>query len=217
MTARAGLGDCRRREKGQSIHEDRSIGPFVSPWIADPRQRLAEWAGLLLGLRSLVQCPLCQHEDSKVVDSRSAESGSVIRRRRECLSCQKRFTTYERLEELDKLVVVKRDQRREPFNREKLLRGIQSAFGKRPISEATKVKIVSELEEGLYRDFEREVVSSEIGSRVCEKLRQVDQVAYIRFASEYHRFADVAEIQRELEGLLGRVKDVKDQGELFST
>ena len=162
-----------------------------------------------------VHCPFCQHADSKVIDSRSAEGGAVIRRRRECLACAKRFTTYERLEETARLTVQKQDQRREPFDREKLLRGIQSAFGKRPVSEETKRQIVTEIEESLYRDFDKEVPSSVIGQRVCDKLRAVDEVAYIRFASVYHQFRDVTELAAELQRLLARSKDVKDQGRLF--
>jgi transcriptional repressor NrdR len=162
-----------------------------------------------------VHCPYCQHVDSKVIDSRSAEAGSVIRRRRECLACEKRFTTYERVEETARLTVVKRDERREAFDRDKLLRGIQSAFGKRPISEETKQRIVTEIEESLYRDFDKEVPASTIGQRVCDKLRAVDEVAYIRFASVYHQFRDVTELAAELQSLLGRSKDVKDQGKLF--
>lgn len=150
-----------------------------------------------------------------MIDSRSAEAGAVIRRRRECLACAKRFTTYERLEETARLTVEKQDQRREPFDREKLLRGIQSAFGKRPVSEETKRQIVTEIEESLYRDFDKEVPSSVIGQRVCDKLRAVDEVAYIRFASVYHQFRDVTELAAELQRLLARSKDVKDQGKLF--
>lgn len=162
-----------------------------------------------------MQCPFCQHADSKVIDSRSAEGGGVIRRRRECLACAKRFTTYERVEETARLTVVKRDLRREAFDREKMMRGIDAAFRKRPVSESTKRKLAQEVEESLYRDFDKEVPSMEIGQRVCDRLRAVDEVAYIRFASVYHQFRDVGELASELQSLLGRTKDVKDQGNLF--
>lgn len=160
-------------------------------------------------------CPFCQVDDDKVIDSRSTDGGVVIRRRRECNGCRKRFTTYERVEELARLTVVKRDERREPFDREKLSRGIQAAFGKRPVSETTKQRVLADIEESLYRDFEREVPAREIGQRVCDRLKLVDEVAYIRFASVYHQFRDVNELASELATLLNRTKDVKDQGKLF--
>jgi transcriptional repressor NrdR len=164
-----------------------------------------------------VICPFCKANDDKVIDSRSTESGAVIRRRRECLACAKRFTTYEHAEDLARITVVKKDLRREPFDREKLMRGIRSAFGKRPVSEETKARLVTEIEESLFRDFDREVESVEIGKRVCEKLKVVDEVAYIRFASVYHQFRDVTELANELASLLNRPKDVKDQGKLFGS
>lgn len=160
-------------------------------------------------------CPFCQHNDDKVIDSRPTDGAAAIRRRRECLKCGKRFTTFERVEEAAKIMVVKRDGTHVPFNRDSILRGVQSACGKRPISEESKQKLVSLVEESVYHDFEREVPSSEIGKRVCERLRVLDEVAYIRFASEYHRFKDVSELAAELQSMANRVKDVKDQAKLF--
>jgi len=160
-------------------------------------------------------CPFCQHNDDKVIDSRPTDAGVAIRRRRECLKCGKRFTTFERVEEAAKIMVVKRDGTHVPFNRDSILKGVQAACGKRPISEEAKQRVVTGVEESVYHDFEREVPSAEIGKRVCEKLRVLDEVAYIRFASEYHRFKDVSELAAELQSMANRVKDVKDQQKLF--
>lgn len=160
-------------------------------------------------------CPFCGKADDKVIDSRASEGGRVIRRRRECLGCERRFTTYERVEELSRLTVVKRDGTRVPFNRENVLRGISAACGKRPISDETKRKLLDEIEESLHREFEREVPSAAIGAAVCSRLRDVDEVAYIRFASEYHRFKDLGEMEQELADMKQRVKDAKNQQRLF--
>ncbi len=160
-------------------------------------------------------CPFCSANDDKVIDSRASDGGAVIRRRRQCNKCERRFTTYERVEELARLTVVKRDGTRVAFSRENVLRGIHSACGKRPISEAVRQGIVDEVEEQLYREFEKEVPSRAIGELVCAKLKDIDQIAYIRFASEYHRFQDLGEIAQEISELNSRVKDVKDQQRLF--
>ncbi|MBY0307895.1 MAG: transcriptional regulator NrdR [Phycisphaerales bacterium] len=160
-------------------------------------------------------CPFCQHNDDKVIDSRPTDAGAAIRRRRECIKCGKRFTTFERVEEADRLFVIKRDGTHVPFSRDSILRGVQAACGKRPISEESKQRLVTLVEESIYKDFEREVPSAEVGKRVCERLRALDEVAYIRFASEYHRFKDVGELAAELQSLANRVKDVKDQQKLF--
>lgn len=162
-----------------------------------------------------VICPYCSHNDDKVIDSRASDGGKVIRRRRQCLKCKKRFTTYERVEETARILVVKRDGTRVPFNRENILRGVQHACGKRPIPEEAKGRVVDEVEEAVYRDFEREVPSRAIGELVCMRLRDLDEVAYIRFASEYHRFKDLGEMEQEMAELKGRVKDVKEQAKLF--
>ena len=162
-----------------------------------------------------MHCPYCQVDNDKVIDSRSSDAGKVIRRRRECLACSKRFTTYERVEELSKLFVIKRDGARVPFNRDNIVRGIQAACGKRPISELVRLSIVDQIEEHLHRTFDREVPSKVIGELVCTKLRDVDEVAFIRFASEYHQFKDVGELVASVRELTNLVKDVKGQDKLF--
>lgn len=162
-----------------------------------------------------VICPYCTRDNDKVIDSRASEAGRVIRRRRECLECHKRYTTYERVEQTARLVVVKRDGARSPFFTENILRSIQAACGKRPISEEAKRRLAEEVEEEVHREFEREVQSRAIGERVMAKLRELDEVAYIRYASEYHRFASVEELRQELDELSSRVKDVKEQTRLF--
>ncbi len=160
-------------------------------------------------------CPYCGHNDDKVIDSRASDAGKVIRRRRECLKCEKRYTTYERVEQSSKLMVVKRDGRRVPFNRDNVLRGIQAAFGKRKTPEAVKERIADEVEEEVNREHDREVESRAIGRLVLRKLRDVDEVAYIRFASEYLQLKNSRDLMRELEELQNRPKDVKEQTRLF--
>lgn len=160
-------------------------------------------------------CPYCNANDDKVIDSRSSEGGRVIRRRRQCLKCKKRFTTYERVEQTARLMVVKRDGTHVPFNRENILRGVQVACGKRKITEEIKERIVDEVEEELHREFDREVESRVIGERVMHKLRHVDEVAYIRFASEYLKLGSAGELMAELHELHSRPRDVKDQRSLF--
>ena len=160
-------------------------------------------------------CPYCNANDDKVIDSRASDAGKIIRRRRECLGCSRRFTTYERVEPTARLTVVKRDGSRAPFSRDNIMRGIQAACGKRAISEELKERLVSDLDEELHRDFDREVESRVVGERVMAKLRDVDEVAYIRFASEYYKFKSVDELKQQLELLDGRIRDAKDQGQLF--
>ncbi|MEX2218207.1 MAG: transcriptional regulator NrdR [Phycisphaerales bacterium] len=160
-------------------------------------------------------CPYCGHHDSKVIDSRSSESGRVIRRRRQCLKCDKRFTTYERVEQSARLMVIKRDGSRVPFNRENILRGIQAACGKRNIAEDVKERLADTVEEELHRDFDREVESVAIGARVMAKLRDLDEVAYIRFASEYLKLGNAGELEAELASLRSRPRNVKQQQSLF--
>jgi transcriptional repressor NrdR len=162
-----------------------------------------------------VICPYCSTNDDKVIDSRSSEGGRVIRRRRQCIKCKKRFTTYERVEQTARLMVIKRDGTHVPFSRESILRGIQVACGKRNIPEEVKEKIVDEVEEELHREFEREVPSQVIGARVMLRLRHVDEVAYIRFASEYLKLNSAGELMAELDELSRRPRDVKDQQALF--
>ncbi len=160
-------------------------------------------------------CPYCGADNDRVIDSRSSDGGKVIRRRRECLGCVKRFTTYERVEQTHRLMVVKRDGTHQPFSRENILRGVQAACGKRPITEERKVALVDEVEEEVHKEFDREVPSSEIGERVMAKLRDVDEVAWVRFASEYYQFKSVRELKEQLNLLDAMVRDVKDQQRLF--
>jgi transcriptional repressor NrdR len=162
-----------------------------------------------------VICPFCEHNDDKVIDSRASDAGRVIRRRRECLKCKRRFTTYERVEETSKLVVVKRDGKHEPFEREKVLRGVQAACGKRPIPEEAKGALVDEVEEELHREFDREVSSKAVGQKVMEKLLRLDKVAYVRFASEHYQFENVGQFVAELRTVDERGPEVKDQARLF--
>jgi len=148
-----------------------------------------------------MKCPLCGSTDSKVIDTRSAEGG--IRRRRECLECDRRFTTYERVAPL-RLIVIKRDARREPFERDKIAKGIEIACAKRPISTDAIEELVSGIESELYHRGSREVTSREIGEMVMQNLRRLDEVAYIRFATIYRRFADVEDLADEIQDILER-------------
>ncbi|MDP2909411.1 MAG: transcriptional regulator NrdR [Nanoarchaeota archaeon] len=145
-------------------------------------------------------CPYCRSPDTKVVDKRETPDRKATRRRRECLKCKKRFTTYERLEQAD-LFVIKKDKRREPFNREKLKNGIIKACQKRPISHETIEKILNEIESELRKKNRTEVTSQEIGEIVMKKLKKLDQVAYIRFASVYREFKDISSFEKELRSL----------------
>lgn len=143
-----------------------------------------------------MRCPFCGFAESKVIDSRTVSDG--VRRRRECLECASRFTTYERVQAVS-LLVVKKDGRREEFNRDKLSSGIRKACAKRPVSNETIEQMVDEIEMGLHRLGQAEVPSTAIGDMVMGRLRQLDGVAYIRFASVYRAFADVEEVKRELD------------------
>jgi len=162
-----------------------------------------------------VICPYCGDNDDRVIDSRSSEGGSSIRRRRQCNACGKRFTTYERIEETNRLIVIKRDGTRVPFSRENIRRGLLSACGKRPIPEPEKERVVEEVEDELHREFDREVESAEIGQRLATKLRDLDEIAYIRFASEHEQFKSVSDILETVNQLNQRVRDAKNQGRLF--
>lgn len=162
-------------------------------------------------------CPFCGKDDDKVIDSRSSEGGRVIRRRRQCLGCEKRFTTYERVEETARLTVIKKDGSRVAFNRDNILRGVQAACGKRPIPEETKVALVEAVEDAIHRTHDREVESRVIGEMVADRLKDLDEIAYVRFASEYYQFRNVGDIMRQLEELNERVRDVKDQQRLFES
>ena len=148
-----------------------------------------------------MKCPYCSNLESKVVDSRPSDEGSSIRRRRECLECHKRFTTYETVESLP-LVVIKRDGSRQTFDKSKLLNGMIRACEKRPVSFDTLNDIASEIEQSLQNEMEREVPSSVIGEMVMKKLKAVDEVAYVRFASVYRQFKDISTFMTELNKLL---------------
>ncbi|MBN1149899.1 transcriptional repressor NrdR [candidate division WOR-3 bacterium] len=145
-----------------------------------------------------MRCPFCGSEDNKVVDSRPSKEGHSVRRRRECLNCSKRFTTYEYVEKVP-LMVVKKDDRREPFSREKLLEGIELACKKRPISRDQIEKIVDDIEADVYTLSKVEVPSEEIGEKVMKALKDIDEVSYVRFASVYRQFKDKEEFLKELE------------------
>jgi len=147
-----------------------------------------------------MKCPFCAHNDSRVLDSRMSEEGSVVRRRRECPSCGRRFTTYERRGEMP-LFVIKKDGRREPFDREKVVVGITKACYKRPISREWIEQTVDEIERQLRDELAEEVPSSEIGNLVMERLRQADDVAYVRFASVYKEFRDTDSFLQEIRSL----------------
>lgn len=160
-------------------------------------------------------CPFCSENDDRVIDSRSSEGGRVIRRRRQCNTCEKRFTTYERVEETARLSVIKKDGSRVPYTRDSVLRGVQIACGKRPVAEDKKIALVDEIEDELHRTYDREVESRVIGEMVADRLRDLDEIAYVRFASEYYQFRSVGDILAELETISQRVKDVKQQQRLF--
>jgi len=150
-----------------------------------------------------MRCPFCGYAESKVIDSRPAEEGATIRRRRECLACQKRFTTYEIMERLP-LVVVKRDGSRQTFDKIKVMNGMLRACEKRPVSLQALEKIADEIEQELQNSLEREVSTTEIGEMVMNKLKHVDEVAYVRFASVYRQFKDVNTFFDELQKLIDK-------------
>ena len=148
-----------------------------------------------------MKCPYCGYKESKVIDSRPAEEGSSIRRRRECLACQKRFTTYEIIETLP-LVVIKRDGSRQSFDKSKLINGMVRACDKRKVPLPVLEKIADEIEQELQNSLEREISTDKIGEMVMERLKPLDEVAYIRFASIYHRFQDAGSFMREISKFL---------------
>jgi transcriptional repressor NrdR len=152
-----------------------------------------------------MRCPYCGYKEDKVVDSRSTSDGSAVRRRRECLKCGRRFTTYEYVEEMS-LMVIKKDGRRESFDRKKLLAGIVKACEKRPISIEKMEEIVSSVEHTIQRRASREIASQAIGELIMEKLKHLDDVAYVRFASVYRQFRDISQFMNELEGILVKGK-----------
>jgi transcriptional repressor NrdR len=169
-------------------------------------------------IRAQMRCPYCsaEKESLKVIDSRTCENGRSIRRRRECLNCDKRFTTYERVEQVTRLVVIKKDGRRVPWDREKILAGLERACWKRPVPESELARIADEVEEDVKAAYDREVPSTVIGQHVIDKLRRVDQVAYVRFASVYRQFKTLDELVDEAKAVIdARRFEDPEQGTLF--
>jgi transcriptional repressor NrdR len=152
-----------------------------------------------------MKCPSCGYKETKVIDSRLSNEGNSIRRRRECLKCEKRFTTYEYVEDVP-LMVVKRDGRRQPFDRKKIVSGLVKACEKRPVSIDKMEEITTEIEREVQKKYDREVESQEIGLLIMEKLIKLDEVAYVRFASVYRQFRDVNQFMSELKVMLDKEK-----------
>ena len=150
-----------------------------------------------------MKCPFCSHDDTRVVDSRLGKEGNNIRRRRQCIDCERRFTTYERVEETLPLV-IKKDSRREAFDRQKIISGIQRACEKRPVSISTIEKVVDQMELSLQESGEKEIDASRIGEAVMSALQSIDEVAYVRFASVYRQFRDINEFMSELKDILAK-------------
>ncbi|MBR4890390.1 MAG: transcriptional repressor NrdR [Clostridia bacterium] len=150
-----------------------------------------------------MKCPFCEYEESKVIDSRPTDEGEAIRRRRECLKCNKRFTTYEKIETIP-LMVIKKDGSRQMFDRQKLLNGIMRACEKRPVTTVEMERIVNEVESATQNILEREISSQKIGEMVMERLPEIDEVAYVRFASVYRQFKDLNTFIEEVNKLLKR-------------
>jgi transcriptional repressor NrdR len=165
-----------------------------------------------------VRCPFCHTEDKdRVIDSRPVEGGEAIRRRRVCDHCHRRYTTYERVQEVVRLTVVKKDGSRVPFDRNKILEGIQKACYKRPVSAERIAKIVDAVEERVARQFDREVPSPFVGQQVMECLRLTDPIAYVRFASVYHEFKDLGELVQEANEVMEKNRnEVPGQSDLFA-
>ena len=150
-----------------------------------------------------MKCPFCSHDDTRVVDSRLGKEGNNIRRRRECIDCERRFTTYERVEETLPLV-IKKDGRRETFDRQKIISGIQRACEKRPVSISTIEKVVDQMELTLQESGEKEIAASRIGEAAMGALQSIDEVAYVRFATVYRQFRDINEFMSELKDILAK-------------
>jgi transcriptional repressor NrdR len=153
-----------------------------------------------------MKCPFCRVDKDKVIDTDAIEGGTIVRRRRHCLACDRRFSTYERIEQ-HPLKVVKKDSRRVPFDRERIRAGLEKACEKRPVSAETIDQLVSDVEANVYQTMEREVPSEYIGELVMQKLRKLDPVAYVRFASVYREFKDASDFVEEVEPLLGKSPD----------
>ncbi len=150
-----------------------------------------------------MRCPFCKKENDKVIDSRTVNEGLVIRRRRECEACSRRYTTYERIEEIP-LYIIKKDQRRVPYERSKVLAGVHKACEKRPVPVEDQDKVVEDLEKMLHEKYEKEVPSRVIGEFIMQRLAKMDQIAYVRFASVYREFQDVSHFMKEIKTLLAK-------------
>ncbi len=148
-----------------------------------------------------MRCPFCGHHEDKVIDSRESKEGDSIRRRRQCLACERRFTTYERCDEIPRMV-IKKDGRREPFDRQKVLNGLLKACEKRPVSMGKLAELVNEVESDLLENPEGEISTTSIGETLMEKLRNIDKIAYVRFASVYRDFQDLEEFLSELKNVM---------------
>ena len=162
-----------------------------------------------------MRCPYCHEDEDRVIDSRSSEGGQIIRRRRLCQACDKRFTTYERIEERVKLAVIKKDGTRVAYDRSKLIGGLQKACWKREISAEQLRALVDSVEEEVFEHSDREVTSALIGELVADRLRKLDRVAYVRFASVYREFKDVGEFIEEAQDLMARPPESPGQQQLF--
>ena len=162
-----------------------------------------------------MRCPFCKEDNDRVVDSRSSDVGRVIRRRRQCLDCKKRFTTYEKIGESFKLYVVKKDNLRVPYDRDKIIIGLQKACYKRPVSAEQIQQVADKVEEDTFRSFDKEVTSVFIGEAVMKHLRDIDKVAYIRFASVYRDFKDAGELIEEVTQAIKR-SDYTGQQKFFN-
>ena len=158
-----------------------------------------------------MRCPFCKEDKDKVVDSRSSDLGRIIRRRRQCLACKKRFTTYEKVGESFKLYVVKKDNSRVPYDREKIIAGLQKACYKRPVSVEQVQQIADKVEEDIFKRFDKEVSWAFIGESAMEHLHRVDKVAYIRFASVYRDFKDAGELLEEVSQVINQVEHIGQQ------
>lgn len=148
-----------------------------------------------------MRCPYCSFEESKVIDSRSTEEGTAIRRRRECISCTKRFTSYEKIETIP-IIVIKKDKNREVFDRQKIMNGLMKACEKRPVSLTSIEDMTDEIENYLSNSLEKEITSEKIGEMVMDRLRRLDEIAYVRFASVYRQFKDINSFMTELNKIL---------------
>jgi transcriptional repressor NrdR len=164
-----------------------------------------------------VRCPFCKEDSDKVIDSRSSEGGRVVRRRRQCLGCNRRFTTYERIEQSVKLTVVKKDGSRVPYTRDNIIAGVQKACFKRPVSMQQIESLAEEVEEDVFRQPGQEVASKYIGEQTMKRLKQLDHVAYVRFASVYRDFQDVGQFINEAQEVMKKQQEPPGQQDLFES